>query len=82
MTTFLDLRKARKALNQFFSQDEAAMQVSRRLQKYEKLNTRFGILLCVFQVLTSTINVWITEEVPALLINLGFDISCLGVATG
>ena len=82
IVTNADLLKTRKAIKQFFSGDEAAMRMSRRLEKYAKINTRFGILLCVFQVLVGMINTWFNEEVSASLINLGFDITCLGVAGG
>ena len=53
-----------------------------KLQKYCRLNVVFGLSLCLFQVLSYSINIWITEDIPAALINIGFDVSCLGVAYG
>ena len=51
-----------------------------KLEKYCTLNAVFGLSLCIFQVLSYSINNWITDEIPAALINIGFDVSCWGVA--
>ena len=53
-----------------------------RLKRYAKINTFFGSLLCVFQVLSYNINTWFTDDLSAAGMNLGFDISCIGVAYG
>lgn len=81
-TTSRDLFHTKVTLNRFFSDDDGAMAVSKRLQTYEKVNSCFGFLLCVFQVLVSMINDWFKSETVAALLNLGFDIACIGVTLG
>ena len=62
--------------------DDAKEKFRQKLRTYCVVNGIFGTSLCIFQVLSYSINVLITEDIPAAAINIGFDVSCLGVAYG
>ena len=60
--------------------DAGRQRFGRRIRNYCVVNVIFGLLLCVFQVLTFMINEWFKDEFSATLVNIGFDLSCLGVS--
>ena len=55
---------------------------ARRLKRYAQVNTLFGTLLCIFQVLSFNINTLFKDDISSAAMNLGFDVSCFGVAYG
>ena len=82
ITTTIDLIQIKKKLTKFFSNDEAAMTLSKHLINYAKLNLYFGLPACILHVCAYLINIWIKDDIPAALVSLGFDISCVGVSAG
>ena len=62
--------------------DPGRQRFGRRIKNYCAINIVFGLLLCVCQVLAYNINIWFEDESTATLINVTFDVSCLGIAYG
>ena len=82
ITVTRDLVNINKRLTKFFSNDAAAMTVAHHLSGYVKINLLFGIPCCIFQVSVYSVNIWINDDIPAALVSLGYDLSCMGVAAG
>ena len=74
--------KSNKGRSSMVTSDNGKEKFRQKLRIYCRINGIFGTLLCIFQILCYSINVWITDDIPATIINIGFDLSCLGVAYG
>ena len=71
----------RRQLLKFFKDDVDAQQVNMHLFNYCRMNILFGLGLCVTQVLTYFIDVIFNDEISASVVNICFDITCIGTAS-
>ena len=71
----------RRQLLKFFKDDVDAQQVNMHLFNYCRMNILLGLGLCVTQVLTYFIDVIFNDEISASMVNICFDITCIGTAS-